>query len=142
MAIGFYGSSLRIGCAGMGGWDSFGPDRLITRSRSNVLYELDGQSALSLYKTYLGQHAQDLPSSGLLFPLSVRTSAGDNGPGIVRTILSVDEREQSMTFAGDIREGSTARLMRATSSGLLMVRRPRRVCLGIQQAATLRCWRS
>jgi hypothetical protein len=41
-ALGFYGERLRVGCGSLGGWDPFGPERLITRSRGNVLYELDG----------------------------------------------------------------------------------------------------
>jgi hypothetical protein len=62
-AVGFYGNRLEVGCASLGGWDSFGPERLVTKSEGNVLYELDGLSALELYKRYLGDHAKDLPGS-------------------------------------------------------------------------------
>jgi hypothetical protein len=116
-AIGLYGSRLKIGFGSLGGWDSFGPERLITRSKGNVLYELDGQSALGLYKKYLGEHADGLPATGLLYPLSLRTKAGDTP--VVRTILAVDEKEQSMTFAGDVPEGSYARLMKANFDRLI-----------------------
>ncbi len=116
-AIGLYGRRLKIGCGSLGGWDSFGPERLITRSRRNVLYELDGHSALGLYKEYLGDHARDLPASGLLFPLSLRVPAG--GTPVVRTILSVDEAAQSLTFAGDVPEGCYARLMKANFDRLI-----------------------
>lgn len=115
--LGFYGTRLKVGYGSLGGWDSFGPERLITRSKSNVLYELDGQSALALYKEYLGEHAADLPASGLLFPLSVRTKEGETG--VVRTILAVNEEEQSMTFAGDVPEGAYARLMKANFEHLV-----------------------
>ena len=87
MAVGLYGDRLKVGYGSMGGWDSFGPDRVITRAEGNVLYELDGQSALSLYKKYLGDLAAELPGSALLFPLSIRTE--DGGTSVVRTILSV-----------------------------------------------------
>jgi len=117
VAAGLYGSSLRVGYASLGGWDSFGPERLITRSRHNVLYELDGHSALKLYKRYLGDQAADLPASGLLFPLSVRVSR-DATP-VVRTILAVDEEAQSMTFAGDVPTGAFARLMKANFDRLI-----------------------
>ncbi len=99
-----------------GGWDGFGPHRTITSSDGNVLYELDGQPALTLYKQYLGELAHDLPSSALLFPLTIASPQGTNR--IVRTILSVDEQEQSMTFAGDVPTGWTARLMWTTTDGL------------------------
>ena len=116
-AIGLYGSRLKVGCGSLGGWDSFGPERQITRSSGNVLYELDGQSALALYKRYLGDHAADLPASGLLFPLSLRTR--DVSAPVVRTILSVNEAEQSLTFAGDVPVGGYVRLMKANFDRLI-----------------------
>jgi len=117
-AIGFYGDRLNVGYGSLGGWDPFGPDRLITKSEGNVLYELDGKSALSLYKSYLGEHAAGLPSTGLLFPLAL-SAPGSDEVGLVRTILAVDEAEQSMTFAGDVPEGSHVRLMKANFDRLV-----------------------
>lgn len=115
--LGFYGSRLRVGYGSMGGWDPFGPERRITRSKGNVLYELDGQSALSLYKKYLGEHAAALPASGLLFPLAIRDA--ESNESVVRTILAVNEQDQSMTFAGDMPEGALAKLMRANFDRLV-----------------------
>jgi hypothetical protein len=115
--VGFYGDRLRIGYGSMGGWDAFGPERLVTRSDGNILYELDGGSALELYKSYLGPHAKGLPSSGLLFPLSLRGDPGS--PRLVRTILGVDEAQGSLIFAGDIPEGSYAQLMKANVDRLI-----------------------
>jgi len=110
VAIGFYGESLRFGYGSVGGWDMFGPERLVTKSKSNTLYELDGKNALKLYKEYLGSYAKDLPSSAFLFPLSLKNN--NSGDEIVRTVIGINEEEQSMTFAGDIPEGSIVRLMR------------------------------
>jgi hypothetical protein len=116
-ALGFYGNRLKIGYASLGGWDPFGPERLITHANGNILYEFDGKSALALYKTYLGEHAKGLPSAGLLFPLNVRVK--ENDLGVVRTILAVDEQDQSMTFAGDVPQGAHARLMKANFDRLI-----------------------
>jgi len=115
--LGFYGARLKIGYGSMGGWDMFGPERRITRSKGNVLYELDGASALSLYKEYLGTHAAKLPASGLLFPLAVRNEKSNET--VVRTILGIDEHSHSMTFAGDMPEGDMARFMRANFDRLV-----------------------
>ncbi len=115
--IGFYGDRLNIGFGSKGGWDSFGPKRKITKSKSNVLYELDGQSALSLYKKYLGDFSKELPSSALYFPLSIETEYENTK--LVRTILSVDETSQSMTFAGDMPEGIYAQLMKHNPDKLI-----------------------
>lgn len=111
VAIGLYGESLRVGHGSVGGWDSFGPMRTITKAEGNVLLELDGRSALDLYKEYLGDLAADLPGSALLFPLAIEF--GNQSEALVRTVLSIDEKYKSMTFAGNIPEGARCRLMRA-----------------------------
>jgi len=118
--VGFYGQNLKIGYGSLGGWDPFGPERTITKSENNVLYELDGKPALSLYKEYLGDQAAGLPSSGLLFPLSLRIKdeAGKETE-VVRTLLAVDETQQSMTFAGDMPKGAYAKLMKANFDRLI-----------------------
>jgi hypothetical protein len=118
VAVGLYGAALRSSHGSRGGWDIFGPARRVTRARGNVLFELDGEPALDLYKRYLGERAQGLPATALLFPLGVR-AADWNDARLVRTVLSVDEATRSMTFAGDIPEGSTAQLMRANFDRLV-----------------------
>lgn len=117
VGIGFYGNQIRVSSAALGGWDPFGPLRTITRSDGNILYELDGRPALDIYKEYLGSYAKDLPASGLLFPLTVNL-AGRSEP-LVRTILGIDEDQKSLTFAGNVPEGCTARLMKANIERLV-----------------------
>jgi len=117
-AVGFYGADLLVRHGSRGGWDTFGPERVITRSVGNVLYEIDGRPALALYKEYLGERAKELPAAALLFPLALRRQRGDD-KSLVRTILSIDEQAQSMTFAGDVPEGNLARLMRANFDRLI-----------------------
>ena len=116
-AVGLYGDRIRIGSASLGGWDSFGPERRITRAEGNVLYELDGEPALTLYKRYLAEHAEGLPATGLLFPMNIRVEGSDRP--LTRTILSVDEAEGSLVFAGDVPEGSYGRLMKANFERLV-----------------------
>jgi hypothetical protein len=118
VAVGFYGDAVRVGWGSFGGWDRFGPARRITQSRANVLYELDGEPALTLYRRYLGDQADLLPGSGLLFPLTVRPP-NDEDAAVVRTIVGIDDATHSMTFAGDIPEGWTAQLMRGNFDGLV-----------------------
>jgi hypothetical protein len=117
-AIGFYGDRIGIGHGSRGGWDVLGPEREVTRSSANVLYELDGQRALDLYKKYLGERADGLPATGLLFPLAIRNEEESDG-NTVRTILAVNEDDHSITFAGDIPQGSYVRLMRANFDRLI-----------------------
>ena len=117
VGLGLYGDQLKIGYSSNGGWDSFGIDRLVSKSDKNVLYQLDGLPALELYKSFLGDNAKNLPSSGLLFPLSMRVNEHDTP--VVRTILSVNEEDQSLTFAGNIPKGAYVRLMKANIDRLI-----------------------
>jgi hypothetical protein len=117
-AVGLYGDALLVGHGCSGGWTEFGPERQVTQSDGNVLYELDGQPALALYKHYLGDLAAQLPSSALLFPLALRAPSGHAG-AVVRTILAVDEARQALVFAGDMPVGSTVRLMRTSIDSLV-----------------------
>jgi serine/threonine protein kinase len=117
-AVGFYGEHLLVAHGSKGGWDAFGPQRKVTRSEGNVLYELDGKPALDLYKQYLGDKASGLPATGLLFPLALR-QPGDEEKYLVRTLLAVDAAKSSMTFAGDIPKGSVVQLMKANFERLI-----------------------
>ncbi|MEZ5960885.1 MAG: FIST N-terminal domain-containing protein [Hyphomonadaceae bacterium] len=116
-ALGFYGSSLKMsqGCAH--GWDNFGPPRRITRAEGLTLFELDGKPALDLYEHYLGEYAEQLPSSALRFPLLV-TNPDDPTQQVIRTVLNVDRELRTLTFAAGIPEGWTARLMRGAFDNL------------------------
>jgi hypothetical protein len=117
-AVGFYGDRVRLSHGSKGGWDPFGPERLITRSEGNVLFELDGKPALPLYKKYLGEQAANLPASALRFPLSIRDSMASD-KRLVRTILSVDESAGSMVFAGNVPQGHLAQFMCANHECLI-----------------------
>lgn len=117
IAVGLYGSSISIGQASLGGWEEFGHERTITRSNKNVLYEIDGRNALDLYKEYLGPYTSKLPGSALLFPISLKNEETESK--VVRTILSIDEKNNSMTFAGNMPEGSKIRLMRSNFDKLV-----------------------
>lgn len=117
-AVALCGDGLVVGHGSEGGWDLFGPERRVTRSDGNVLFELDGRPALALYQEYLGERAAALPASGLLFPLCLRRP-GSADESVVRTILGIDEDHQSLTFAGDVPAGHLAQLMRASTENLI-----------------------
>jgi hypothetical protein len=112
VGMGFVGEALEVGHGSCGGWRPYGPERVITRAEGNVLYALDDEPALELYKRYLGPEAAQLPSSGLHYPLTIRRPDAPDTE-LVRTVLSIDEGQQSLTFAGDVPQGAIARLMRA-----------------------------
>ncbi|MFZ2555581.1 MAG: FIST N-terminal domain-containing protein [Minisyncoccia bacterium] len=114
--LGFYGDALKVGFGSFSGWEGSGVKHVITKSKGNVLYEMDGKPALGIYKEHLGEKAAGLPSSALLFPLKLHT---DGVSDVIRTILGVNEADQSMTFAGDMPEGVTAEFMKASLEKLV-----------------------
>lgn len=118
VGIGFYGHRMRIGHGSFGGWQPFGPARRVTRAQGNVLYELDNAPALEVYKRYLGDHARDLPASGLLFPFSM-LGADHGAVGLIRTILGINEADGSLTLAGDIADDGYLQLMHASADALI-----------------------
>lgn len=118
VAVGLYGDKLLFSHGSFGGWSPFGPARKVTRSVNNVLYELDGEPALAVYKKYLGDHAKDLPASGLLFPFAMLGS-DHNEIGLIRTILAVDEKAGSLTLAGEIDRDGYLKLMHANTDALV-----------------------
>ncbi len=116
--MGLYGNHIHVGTGKKAGWDVFGPEKTITKSKENFLHEIDGENALDMYKTYLGKYANELPASALLFPISIKTE--DHDFYIVRTILSIDNENKVMKFAGNVPEGSTIRFMKSNFDRLVL----------------------
>lgn len=117
VGLGFYGDQLNVSYGSNGGWNSFGVDRLVSKSIKNVVYELDGLSALEVYRSFLGDKAYNLPSTGLSFPFSMRVNEYDIP--IVRTVIDINEEEQSLVFAANIPQGSSVRLMQSNVDRLI-----------------------
>jgi hypothetical protein len=119
IAIGLYGDALITSSGALGGWKPYGPPRKVTKSEKNVVYELDGKPALPLYKMYIGAaFSKDLPSSGLKFPLAI-IEEGNRDVEKIRTLLAIDEHNNSLTFAGNIDEGETIRLCQTNHDKLV-----------------------
>ncbi len=118
VAVGFSGKNLQVSSAAIGGWKPFGPVRQVTRAEGNTVYEFDGEPALPLYERYLGEEAKDLPASGLLYPIELTTPSGE-GIGLARTLLQIDRQNHALIFAGEVPQGSFARLMHARFDDLI-----------------------
>ena len=117
-AVGLYGEHIHVGYGSAGGWDNLGIKRRVTRSKDNILYELDSQPALDVYKRYLGDKAKELPAVGIHFPIELTPSSKSN-ESTIRTIFGTNEEDKSIIFAGDVEEGSYTTLMRANFDRLI-----------------------
>jgi hypothetical protein len=116
IAVGIYGKDAIVTSGALGGWKPYGPPRRITKAIKNVVYEMDNKPALPLYKMYIGYYASELPSSGLNFPFAIMD---DKNVNVIRTLLSINAKENSMTFAGNIAEGSTVRFLKSDHDQLV-----------------------
>ncbi len=119
IAVGLYGDALITASGALGGWRPYGPPRKVTKSIKNVVYELDGKPALSLYQMYIGAaFSKGLPGSGLKFPLAI-IEEGKRDVEKIRTLLAIDTKENSLTFAGNVEEGETVRLCQTNHDRLV-----------------------
>ncbi|QDX80141.1 hypothetical protein B9N43_02025 [Denitratisoma sp. DHT3] len=118
VAVGLVGDELTVSHGCFGGWKAFGPTRKVTRCVGNVLYELDNEPALAVYKRYLGDYAKELPAAGLLFPFEMLRREGQS-TGLIRTILGVDETAGALVLAGEVEPDGFLRLMHSNTDGLV-----------------------
>lgn len=115
--VGFYGESLEVSYASFGGFQPFGPERTITKASNNVVYEIDGQSAIDLYNKYLAEKAENIMVSRLAYPLNVIQPGKDYA--IVRTILDIETTDGSIVLAGNCAQDSRAQLMMGSVHGIV-----------------------
>lgn len=119
IAVGLYGSALITASGALGGWKPYGPPRTVTKSEKNVVFEMDGKPALPLYRMYIGEaFSKGLPGTGLKFPLAV-IEEGKREVEKIRTLLAIDTKNNSLTFAGNVEEGETVRLCQTNHDRLV-----------------------
>lgn len=119
IAVGLYGPALIMASGALGGWKPYGPPRTVTKSEKNVVFEMDGKPALPLYRMYIGEaFSKGLPGTGLKFPLAV-IEEGKRDVEKIRTLLAVDAKNNSLTFAGNVEEGETVRLCQTNHDRLV-----------------------
>lgn len=119
--IAFYGD-FRLGTGISSGWAPIGVSKTVTKSRGKVVYELNGEPALNVYERFLGQHADKLPAIGVEYPLGFMNPSDDvDGQEnyVLRATMSVDRKERSIAFAGEIPEGALVNLTCGDKSSIL-----------------------
>jgi len=83
-------------------WQKIGKKLTVTKAKGNIVYEIDGRSAVDTYKHYLGEKVvHKIPSICIEFPLLVE----ENGTITARSVISASG-DGALTFAATIKEGS------------------------------------
>jgi hypothetical protein len=116
VAVGFYGDYIHVSTASKGGWKEFGAHHYITSSVKNKVYEIDNQDCVSFYNNQLGSYMNSLPAARLLFPLAI---VAENDEHLIRGVLSVDDDNGAITFAGDLPVGTKVRFAKASFMDLI-----------------------
>lgn len=95
------------------GWVPIGVPMKVTKSRGEVIFELDHQPAIKIYEEYFGEKAADLRKEPLA-RMAITYPLGITYPGLdeylIRDPIKVDENG-AITCAAEIPEGSEVRLM-------------------------------
>lgn len=123
----------KVGLGVHSGWSPIGLAKKITKARENVVYEMNHEPALNVYERFLGKHANKLPSVGVEYPLGLIDNywtLEESKYCLLRATMSVNRSDGSITFAGDMPEGSLVRLTCADSTSILdAARRAARMAL-------------
>jgi len=85
-------------------WDKIGKEFVVTKSKDNIVYEIDGKNATEALQAILGDNfPKYLPHAGIEFPL-MHTDANFS-----RTIVNVFP-DGSIAFAGNIKENQSFKI--------------------------------
>lgn len=104
IAIAFDGDHIEMDGIATSGWVGLGKDLTITSAESNIVYSIDHQPALNVYKEYLNVKDNDLPAIGVEYPLLIKR---DDDTFALRAVMGVDQEEKSLIFAGSVPENAT-----------------------------------
>ena len=95
------------------GWSPIGESGKVTKAESNVVYEIEGESALAFFRRHFGDHVEPSPE----FPL--RVVDVDRAEAYLRAPMSYDPENETVTFAGDVPTGSSVQITGAGRDGIV-----------------------
>lgn len=112
-AIAFNEDEVKMYGVALSGWKSVGVSRKITRSKKNLLYEIDGKPALGTYLRFLGEDfdtTQDqtkfFDGIGLYYPLQIERK--DREP-MMCSPIGYNKEENALVLESDVEEGANFR---------------------------------
>lgn len=115
-----WGGKLNFGLGTKHGWKPLGKPRTVTNSSSNIVYEIEGMPAVKIYEQYFSADTprlrQELKYISTLYPIGIYLDGEQEY--LLRNLLSIKDNG-SLTFQGDVPEGSQIRLMIGTKESCL-----------------------
>jgi len=115
-----WGGKLNFGWGIKHGWKPLGKPRTITKSKSNVVYEIDGLPATKIYEEYFSRNIEglrkELKRISTFYPIGIYLR--DEEEYLLRNIHLI-ENSGALVFQGNVPEGSEVRLMIGTKESCL-----------------------
>jgi len=112
-AIVFNEDAIKMYGVALSGWKSIGVSKTITKSKRNLLYEIDGKPALETYLRFLGEDfdsTQDrskfFDGVGLHYPLQIERT---NREPMMCNPMGYNKEENALVLESDVEEGSRFR---------------------------------
>jgi hypothetical protein len=107
MALVFDGNVIGLRGVAFSGWKGIGTSKTVTKADGNVVYEIDHQPTLDIYKKYL--NISDDPAVGPAlaaeYPLLLNR---DDGSSVLRAAMTINQ-DKSMVYAGSVPQGAKVR---------------------------------
>jgi hypothetical protein len=112
-ALVFNGDRIDMYGVALSGWKPLGLTKKITKSKKNLLYEIDGRPALEMYLRFLGEdfpsvddQAKFFDSVGLHYPLQIERYEREP---MMCNPMGYNKEENALVLESDIEEGSSFR---------------------------------
>jgi hypothetical protein len=109
-AIAFNEEKIQMYGVALSGWKSIGVSRTITKSKNNLLYEIDGKPALEMYLRFLGEDVDAIQDQakffngvGIHYPLQIERK--DREPMMCNP-MDYNKEENALILESVVEEGS------------------------------------
>lgn len=121
-------SPLQVGFGVMSGWRPIGVAKVVTEAVANTVFRIEGETALDVYSSFLGEKASELPAIGVEYPFALVDDSGlvdERGLRdgeeyiLLRAPMSVDRATGAVTFAAEIPQGAKVKMTRAKSDEII-----------------------
>ena len=115
-----WGGKLNFGLGIKHGWKPLGKPRTVTKSKGDIVYEIDNNPAAKIYEEYFARDISELQKElrriSILYPIGIYVPGEEEY--LLRNMLSI-EKNGSLRFQGNVNEGSQIRLMIGTKESCL-----------------------
>lgn len=119
VGLGLYGDSIELELGSKSGVEPLGVEKKITEANNNVLYSLDGEKALDVYRKWFKHKTlEELSQTLLECPVEI-SSNFQKEEGLLRTPIAFNEEDGSITYTGEIPQEKSLRMMRADIEGMI-----------------------